>query len=387
MSYDHSTKIGNEGDLVKHAVLATAVNELVGRTGNREFVYAESHTGRAEYVLPERGAWRHGVGLFSDTTAVKMDRLWRSSGGAPQWPHLALYDDACVGRALTAGMRYPGSSGLLFRLLRGQGLPLRFHLWERDVAACDDLVRHYHPWPEVAVNRGDGYAGVTALETASLVLVDPPAIDAAERTRIRELLASLERRHVPFICWTACLTDRPADAATELDDSQAFHAMTCEAGWPVVRVRWPLVFGQTYGCQLTVSRELADIAALTAEEVCTAMGWAGGKNTRTWRVTISHDKGDIPGEPPEWADHPVAVEVARTGISATSEKDAAARAWTQCVGRERQKVLIKMGAPQFLIEAETDVAAITRMIRETATPWGQFEYSVCETWYIKVEPA
>jgi hypothetical protein len=285
-------------------------------------------------------------------------------------------------------MRYPGSSGLVFRILRDQNLPLQFHLWEQDPAACDDLNRYYHPWPQVVINRGDGYTGVEALEAASLVLVDPPALGEAERIRIQALLKHLERRNIPFICWTARVTDRPEGMDSELGDSKAFHAMTCEAGWPVVQVRWPLTHGQTFGCQLTSSRNLADVAAQTVEEIRTAMGWAGGKNTRTWRVTVYHDEGDIPGEPPDWADHPEAVEVANTEMPATNEKDAAARAWVQCVGRERQKILVEMGAPQFLIEAETDIAYIMRTIQATATPWGQFEYNkVFEAWYFRVEPA
>ena len=48
--YDHSDKIGNEGDVVKHAILCKLVEALLDQKKGEPFVYAESHTGATAYT-------------------------------------------------------------------------------------------------------------------------------------------------------------------------------------------------------------------------------------------------------------------------------------------------------------------------------------------------
>ena len=65
MPYDHSAKIGNQGDVVKHIALFAALRHLLkGRSADGEFVCADIHAGRPDYVLPEKGEWQYGIGPF-----------------------------------------------------------------------------------------------------------------------------------------------------------------------------------------------------------------------------------------------------------------------------------------------------------------------------------
>jgi hypothetical protein len=223
--------------------------------------------------LPEEGRWTRGVGAFSEKPALLCDRIERAAGKPSKLPSLAVYDDTCVGRILAAGMKYPGSSGLVFRLLARRDVSLRFHLWEADRAAFDDLTSHYRQASNVSVYHGDGYAGVAGLEAVSLALVDPPGIDGAERNQVQCLLKHLTAKGIPFMCWTARLATVLADRSEESNNSRQFYEMAAQARWPVCRITWPSSRGWTCGCQLTVSPGIAEVVARTAGELCRLMDW------------------------------------------------------------------------------------------------------------------
>jgi len=69
MKYDHSAKIGNRGDVIKHAVLAAVVDRLL-QDDDKPFSYVETHTGRAEYILPKGGEWRKGIRRLQNRVVV-----------------------------------------------------------------------------------------------------------------------------------------------------------------------------------------------------------------------------------------------------------------------------------------------------------------------------
>lgn len=74
MEYTHLTRIGNEGDLVKHAVLARLVDDLLTDNPTDDFFCVETHPGRAEYRLPEKGRWEYGIGKFSQTFYAQVSK-------------------------------------------------------------------------------------------------------------------------------------------------------------------------------------------------------------------------------------------------------------------------------------------------------------------------
>lgn len=255
MPYDHADKIGNHGDVAKHAVLA-AIVELLLRDSQDAFVYAESHTGYAEYTLPQEGEWHDGIGVVSQAI----------NSNCP--PPLQAYHSACLGTPLLPYDRYPGSSGVVFRLLRHRA-PFTFTLFEVNPAACFDLAVYFPFFEGVRIRREDGIQGMHSLTSASLVLVDPP--DLNRRQELVELLRYLDQNKVPFICWTPRSSGRFDDGWREGGPSSDFYADT--AAYSRHRIRWRNDWqGQGMkGCQITVSPAFDNVANGVLDALSTIM--------------------------------------------------------------------------------------------------------------------
>jgi hypothetical protein len=274
MAYDHSDKIGNQGDLVKHSALASVIEYLTQDISKAQrFVYAESHTGRAEYVLPKRGAWKQGIGTFSSSEKMIADRSLPNR----QYPALRPYDNACLGKPLSIGMKYPGSSGLAFQMLQAQNVNFEFLLYETNPLVFVDLIRYYHPWQNVQIFQEDGYKGLAGLVKADLVLIDPPKLDQPEQ--IRELCVQLEKKAVPFICWVPRIgnSGAPADsgqertAPTEGQNYIKLHDACLRQNLHIFPVRWDTWRSQTCGCYLVVSQGITEPVRKTISQLCKVM--------------------------------------------------------------------------------------------------------------------
>ncbi|MGO9570458.1 MAG: hypothetical protein ACLP5H_23250 [Desulfomonilaceae bacterium] len=267
MFYNHADRIGNEGDVPKHAVLAGFVAKIIEMshekpfTQDKPFIYVESHTGRALYQnLPKNGRWVNGIGPFSE-------RIIRDS---VSYPHLRAYKDACFQSKILEGSDYHGSSGMVFKMLREAGIPFKFYLWDYDSAVCQSLLGFYENWPQVRVCRGDGCEGVTMISDATLALIDPVWINEKERNSILNTLHHLGDNKMPFICWTA-LVDR------QETDAKAFRTAT-KTDFSIHRVTWmPQPGTSTKGCQITVPKKepWGSLAGKILRDVRDLMTWGG----------------------------------------------------------------------------------------------------------------
>ena len=114
MAYTHSTKCGNPGDIAKHPLLPRLVQHLSEENASSLFLYADTHTARPTYVLERNGEWEHGIGEF-------YNRLQSLSNVSTDFPNLKPYLDLCLNEPPRPGSEYPGSSGLVFRMLKGLG--------------------------------------------------------------------------------------------------------------------------------------------------------------------------------------------------------------------------------------------------------------------------
>lgn len=259
MAYDHSKKIGNQGDLLKHSILHNSVLHILNQTAPEGlFVYAESHCGRASYISPdEKGSeWKNGIGLLSSTT--KEDRA--------SCPGIESYFDATLSSKMKMGQQNYGSSAIAFRCCRVLNRGFRFELYETNIHACDDLTRFYSPWLEegIRIHNVDGYDGIKKLDSASLLLVDPPSLDS---TSIVACIAHLRKQLIPYICWTPRSSSSNGNKA-ESQTSQDFGKLTCVGKH--ISARWANPSGaaqHTFGCRLTVSEDLSDIAEQTASQL------------------------------------------------------------------------------------------------------------------------
>lgn len=269
MPYDHTTKIGNQGDVVKHIALFAALRHLLEAwSSDMEFVYADIHAGRPEYVLPEKGEWRYGIGDFSNTQEVVEDRQRRQKGNSLLGA-AGAFDAMFLAQSVTPGIAYPGSSGIAFRLLDASKVPWRMKLWEKDRQAANDIEAHFRSRQDrVTVIFGNGYEVVNDLTPFSLVLIDPPALDA---DAVLETMARLNQRGVPFLCWTP-RTSRSTTPAVEAGISTDYIMATMKCG-SCVQVQWQPWGCRTPGCCLTVSEALAGIVSEAVKRVTKLMGW------------------------------------------------------------------------------------------------------------------
>ncbi len=273
--YDHTKKAGNEGDVVKHAVLARLVDRLSARPRTEPFFYAESHCGRAMYPLRSGGEWERGIKVFAQSAILEGARQsWTDKhSSTPALPALRPYAELFPEPA-TAGIAYPGSSMVVFRILTGKAGPFRFQLWDMDEEVCIDLFRAYPQWAQVSICRGNGLDGVKRLRHADLALIDPFSLEN-ELDGVLSTLQTLSHPHVqsrttPFLCWTP-LVKTPQG----LEASQRFFAETKGRGYFVDRVWWALPQSVScWGCQITASEDLGDWVAATIEDLLHIMtGW------------------------------------------------------------------------------------------------------------------
>ncbi|MFC1836178.1 hypothetical protein ACFL2Q_15900 [Thermodesulfobacteriota bacterium] len=136
--FDLGKKNGNEGDTVKHAVLARFTEQVFSEIGDGSFVYAESHTGRRSYILPEDGEWKNGIGCLS----AELERLKLQVTDDPsQSKHRNIrpYLRTCFKHPMKEGASYPGSSGLVDLICRERGVVPNFHLCDTDEEVCRSL--------------------------------------------------------------------------------------------------------------------------------------------------------------------------------------------------------------------------------------------------------
>jgi 23S rRNA A2030 N6-methylase RlmJ len=268
-AYDHTTNAGNQGDVPKHVLVANLVSALA--MPRQPFVYAESHAGRSVYKLPHSGEWTRGVGkLF----AVPEVRQYISSPDTAHVPvsEVIPFIDLYAAAPPAAGGAYFGSSRIARDLLASKHVDYQMQLWDSDPAVVQELTAAYaQDDPHVVVHVGDGYRGVMALKKSSLVLIDPPGIDASAL----ELAAVLTKQRRAFVCWTP-LRSRSGPkggSASEAQTSQRFWKQTTDAGYTALRVRWSNWGDRTPGCQITVSADISERARRCIEQTSGLMGW------------------------------------------------------------------------------------------------------------------
>jgi 23S rRNA (adenine2030-N6)-methyltransferase len=167
--YAHVFHAGNVGDVLKHVVLAAALDAARSRGG--PVAYVDTHAGEGLYSLRTTGEWMEGV-----------LQLWKRpapmAGPLASWLGLTRVFDEGRGRP----ERYPGSPWIASRLL---GPDASLTLFEKDAPTFGSLERQLAGDKRVVAREGDGLAGLPgALESsrgrATVVLVDPPYVQKAE---------------------------------------------------------------------------------------------------------------------------------------------------------------------------------------------------------------
>lgn len=216
--YDHGTKAGNQGDVVKHTLLAGLLHRMPA-SSEEPFFYVESHAGAFEHVLAPDGEWRCGVGAVA-TSAKAAATVY----GRHVLPGLRV-----------DGGRYPGSAALAERVLSARDL--RVHTLLHDIRA-DVGASLSAAGAGAAVTRtvriADGYRGAREAllqtgEKPSFVFIDPPGY---EPDAVTDLLQLARELHVPALAWLPVLAgpDGGVDAVSEW--TATWHPLSLVAQWP-----------------------------------------------------------------------------------------------------------------------------------------------------------
>ena len=214
MNYRHAFHAGSFTDVVKHAVLALAVDRLKAKEA--PFCVLDTHAGIGRYDLEspaarKTGEWQSGIGRLLAGDQARLPGELR--------PYLGAVRALNGGSQEKGGLRwYPGSPRLVRSLLRRQDRLVACELHPEDAAVLAALFARD---PQVRVQQADGYAALKALlppkERRGLVLIDPPFEAKDEFARIVQGLREGYRRWATghYVIWYPIKDRPPVDAFHE----------------------------------------------------------------------------------------------------------------------------------------------------------------------------
>jgi 23S rRNA (adenine2030-N6)-methyltransferase len=186
MNYRHGFHAGNFADVLKHAVLALALDRLAAKAA--PFFCLDSHAGGARYDLAGEEAARTGEARDGILRVVD-DTL----------PPTALRPYLGVVRGLNEPggpvLRYPGSPWIMRRMTRPQD---RMLFCEMHPDALRELRRATAGDRRIELRQADGWIALKSdlppPERRGLVLVDPPFEARDEHARLARGLRHAHRR-------------------------------------------------------------------------------------------------------------------------------------------------------------------------------------------------
>lgn len=233
MTYDHSKKAGNRGDVWKHAVLISVADRLIPASTLR---YVESHSGAPLHALASGGEWEGGV------------RQALNRGPATVHPYFALAEE------YLARSEYP--AGWVFSALRlsphTKRLLIDLHDLDNNVAAkyAEPATGVYPANIEVLFTHSDGFEAASQWEECDLAFIDPPYSPDAEAdwNALARVCARLTDRDIPYLAWYPFFW--PTRPQKLVDD-------TVQRGWEVHWARCgPKPSQNLKGCGMLVSEPL-----------------------------------------------------------------------------------------------------------------------------------
>ena len=210
MNYRHKYHAGNFADVVKHAVLALAIERL--KQKDAAFRVIDTHAGIGDYDLRDEaaqrtGEWRGGIGRLIGPDADPLP----PPVAALLKPYLDVVADLEENGGFT---RYPGSPRIARALLRQQDKLVVNELHPEDLK---QLARSFSREPAVKVMGLDGWTALKALlpppERRGIVLVDPPFEEPGEFGRLTIALQEAVKRFATgvYMLWYPIKDPRQID--------------------------------------------------------------------------------------------------------------------------------------------------------------------------------
>lgn len=255
--YDHQTKAGNEGDVVKHPALTAALNGLLSEH-NGLFHYADAFAGRWEYELQRNGAWTSGIGQFAACWAGgnRDVELWRR-----QW-------------TAAKGLHYPGSTQLARRILSDRG-NYEIRAFEIVEAYADSLRIKLG---EEAVFTRSATPADWGEWRPDLLFVDPPGLRSNRKRDYPKLwsLLQLAQGIENVLMWLPMVGDRGSrgNTVSPPPSTRKIADECARRGFQALAVRW-CDDGPMPGCLLVfrlASPKVARRVTATVADVAQTMG-------------------------------------------------------------------------------------------------------------------
>ncbi len=279
MAYDHRTKAGNQGDVVKHVALLAAVRHALDVTRST-LRYADAYAGPSGSLLLPGGEWSSGIG--------KLDRSVQArSVDVGRWIRWYL------ARPQLVGSRYPGSSLIVSDAAAEIRKPLAMSLWDISSEVVADLRQVF---PNHTVMHASVEASAEAIRSADLLFIDPPAL--ADQ---RELVLSLMGRGRHMLAWlpiNAAVSPGSVKVSSIAEDQ--FTEVSVLPSVSCTRVLWAHG-GRTIGCLLAYRSTPEGVAAIreAVDEVVSLCSWT--------RKDIEHVDAKV-GPSPNTRLHPTAAD-------------------------------------------------------------------------------
>lgn len=254
MTYDHRTKAGNQGDVIKHVALLAAARHAFGARGSK-FRYADAYAGPSGSLLFPHGGWRDGIG--------KLDRSARvTSVDVANWMRWYL------ARPQLAGSRYPGSALIVADAAVAADQRIAMSLWDISDQVVEDLRQVF---PDQMVMHAPVDAASELIQQSDLLFIDPPTLSGG----VWETVLSLVDLGRHMLAWlpinVAVIDGSPAISAIAKSQSDL---LSQKAGISCTRLLWAYA-GRTIGCLLAYRSTPEGEAAIrcAVEEVVTLCAW------------------------------------------------------------------------------------------------------------------
>jgi 23S rRNA (adenine2030-N6)-methyltransferase len=200
MNYRHAYHAGNFADVLKHVVLALAIDYL--KRKEAPFRIIDTHAGCGRYALDAPEAlktreWEGGIGRLIGTDAVPLPR----DVAEVMEPYLAAVRALNVAGGLSS---YPGSPLIASALMRSQDRLVASELHPEDVARLKDALGQDRRAKVLPI---DAWTALKSLlppkERRGIILIDPPFEAEDEFDRLADGLEEGLRRFSTgvFIAW------------------------------------------------------------------------------------------------------------------------------------------------------------------------------------------
>jgi 23S rRNA (adenine2030-N6)-methyltransferase len=202
VNYRHSFHAGNHGDVLKHIVLARALQLMTEK--DKPLAVLDAHAGVGRYDLTgvqatKTGEWLGGIAKLDDDFAPEVEAVL-----APFRDLLAAVNPDGEGKY------YPGSPEIIARMIRGDDRLIANELHPIDAA---ELIENYAASKNVLVKQLDYVQAIKSelpfRERRGLVLIDPPfeVLDETLRTAQAVQFGYRRMATATFMIWYPVTTD------------------------------------------------------------------------------------------------------------------------------------------------------------------------------------